>query len=114
MILNDELFHYTAFLLFEFLDDSLFGITVHGTDMLQPHALLQHPMVRVYIINVTTGQYIEKSDPTRPASFCDENVNYILPIMTHPYDFKQHRSVISHFLLLMCVFVEKLITISYC
>ncbi|XP_075225297.1 jouberin-like [Lycorma delicatula] len=75
-------------------DTGLLGITVHGTDMLQPHALLRHPMVRVYIINVTTGQYLEKSDPTRPASFCDENVNYILPIITHPYDFKQHQSLV--------------------
>ncbi|RZF43196.1 hypothetical protein LSTR_LSTR013876 [Laodelphax striatellus] len=70
---------------------TMLGVTIHGTDSLQPHTLLRHPMVRVHIVDSTCGDYLKKSDPNRCVSFCEEDVDYILPIMTRHYDFKEHR-----------------------
>ncbi|XP_039284436.1 jouberin-like [Nilaparvata lugens] len=72
---------------------TMMGVTIHGTDSLEPHTLLRHPMVRVHIVDSTCGEYLKKSDPNRCVSFCEEDVDYILPIMTRHYDFKENRTL---------------------
>ncbi|XP_028995151.1 jouberin isoform X2 [Betta splendens] len=78
-------------------DDSLvLGVNVHRTDRLKTDLLISHPMVKVHVVDESTGQYVKKEDCHRPVSsfYEQENVDHILPIMTQPFDFKKNKSVI--------------------
>jgi hypothetical protein len=49
------------------------GIKVWRTDQLKPVVELTHPMVRIYCVDIQTGQYWPKSDPSRIVMFPMEN-----------------------------------------
>ncbi|XP_006885071.1 PREDICTED: jouberin [Elephantulus edwardii] len=77
------------------LDDNLvLGVYIHRTDRLKSDFLISHPMVKIHVVDENTGQYVKKDDSERPVSsyYEKESVDYILPIMTQPYDFKQLKS----------------------
>ncbi|XP_010624853.1 jouberin isoform X5 [Fukomys damarensis] len=74
------------------IDDVLvLGVYIHRTDRLKSDLMISHPMVKIHVVDEKTGQYVKKDDSERPVSsyYEKENVDYILPIMTQPYDFKQ-------------------------
>nr|XP_045015275.1 jouberin isoform X1 [Jaculus jaculus] len=75
-------------------DDLVLGVYIHRTDRLKSDFLICHPMVKIHVIDEKTGQYVKKDDSERPVSsyYEKDNVDYILPIMTQPYDFKQLKS----------------------
>ncbi|MBN3324302.1 AHI1 protein, partial [Atractosteus spatula] len=76
-------------------DDSLvLGVYIHRTDRLKTDLMVSHPMVKVHVIDETTGKYVRKENSKRPVSsfYEDEKVEHILPIMTQPYDFKKNKS----------------------
>ncbi|KAM5325634.1 jouberin isoform 2-T3 [Glossophaga mutica] len=75
-------------------DDLVLGVYIHRTDRLKSDFLISHPMVKIHVVDENTGQYVKKDDSERPVSsfFEKDNVDYILPIMTQPYDFKQLKS----------------------
>nr|XP_020016470.1 jouberin isoform X1 [Castor canadensis] len=75
-------------------DDLVLGVYIHRTDRLKSDFMISHPMVKIHVVDETTGQYVKKDDSERPVSsyYEKENVDYILPIMTQPYDFKQLKS----------------------
>uniref|UniRef100_A0AAV2JA48 SH3 domain-containing protein n=1 Tax=Knipowitschia caucasica TaxID=637954 RepID=A0AAV2JA48_KNICA len=78
-------------------DESLvLGVYVHRTDPLKTDLLISHPMVKVHVVDETTGQHVKKEDCHRPVSsfYESDSVDHILPIMTQPFDFKKHKSVI--------------------
>ncbi|XP_051251381.1 jouberin isoform X1 [Dicentrarchus labrax] len=78
-------------------DDSLvLGVYIHRTDHLKNNLLISHPMVKIHVIDETSGQYVKKEDSHRPVSsfYEQENVDHILPIMTQPFDFKKNKSII--------------------
>nr|CAD7394410.1 unnamed protein product [Timema cristinae] len=75
--------------------EKIIGITVHRSDCLQPDVLVRHPLVKVHLIDVSTGEYLKKSDKNRPVSFFYENkVEHILPLMTEIFDFRERRCLI--------------------
>ncbi|KAG8274400.1 Jouberin [Homalodisca vitripennis] len=74
-------------------DEEIVVVTVHGMDCPLVDPLVRHPMVRLHVIDTMTGEYRHKLDPTRAVCYYGESTGYIPPIMTHMYDFKQHRSV---------------------
>ncbi|KAF6112618.1 Abelson helper integration site 1 [Phyllostomus discolor] len=75
-------------------DDLVLGVYIHRTDRLKSDFMISHPMVKIHVVDENTGQYVKKDDSERPVSsyFEKDNVDYILPIMTQPYDFKQLKS----------------------
>uniref|UniRef100_A0A452SM43 Abelson helper integration site 1 n=1 Tax=Ursus americanus TaxID=9643 RepID=A0A452SM43_URSAM len=75
-------------------DDLVLGVYIHRTDRLKSDFMISHPMVKIHVIDENTGQYVKKDDSERPVSsyYEKESVDYILPIMTQPYDFKQLKS----------------------
>ncbi|XP_021176678.2 jouberin isoform X2 [Fundulus heteroclitus] len=78
-------------------DDSLvLGVFIHRTDRLKTDLLISHPMVKIHVVDETTGQYAKKEDCHRHVSsfYESENVDHILPIMTQPFDFKKNKSII--------------------
>ncbi|XP_036104343.1 jouberin isoform X3 [Molossus molossus] len=75
-------------------DDLVLGVYIHRTDRLKSDFMISHPMVKIHVVDEITGQYVKKQNSKRPVSsyFEKDNVDYILPIMTQPYDFKQLKS----------------------
>nr|XP_017526304.2 jouberin isoform X2 [Manis javanica] len=75
-------------------DDLVLGVYIHRTDRLKSNFMISHPMVKIHVVDENTGQYVKKDDSERPVSsyYEKETVDYILPIMTQPYDFKQLKS----------------------
>lgn len=75
-------------------DDLVLGVYIHRTDRLKSDFMISHPMVKIHVVDENTGQYVKKDDSERPVSsyYEKESVDYILPIMTQPYDFKQLKS----------------------
>ncbi|XP_017276957.1 jouberin isoform X2 [Kryptolebias marmoratus] len=79
-----------------FDDRLVLGLFVHRTDPLKTDLLMSHPMVKIHVVDEVTGQYVKKEDSHRPVSsyYERENVHYILPIMTQPFDFKKNKSIV--------------------
>ncbi|XP_078226251.1 jouberin isoform X20 [Callithrix jacchus] len=77
-------------------DDLVLGVYIHRTDRLKSDFMISHPMVKIHVVDEHTGQYVKKDDRKRPVSsyYEKENVDYILPIMSQPYDFKQLKSIL--------------------
>ncbi|XP_011946984.1 PREDICTED: jouberin isoform X15 [Cercocebus atys] len=75
-------------------DDLVLGVYIHRTDRLKSDFMISHPMVKIHVVDEHTGQHVKKDDSERPVSsyYEKENVDYILPIMTQPFDFKQLKS----------------------
>ncbi|KAM5285322.1 jouberin isoform 2-T5 [Hipposideros larvatus] len=75
-------------------DDLVLGVYIHRTDRLKSDFMISHPMVKIHVVDQNTGQYVKKDNSERPVSsyFEKDNVGYVLPIMTQPYDFKQLKS----------------------
>jgi len=72
------------------------GITVHCTDELKPSVFLAHPCVKISIIDVANnGNLLKKSTPDKCVTSYYESgnpsVDYILPVLTQPYDCREHR-----------------------
>lgn len=71
---------------------------MHGTDELQASIFLTHPSVRVSIVDSSLeahGLLLKKSTPERNVTSYYEggnpSVDYILPILTKPFECRQHR-----------------------
>ena len=43
-------------------DGYILSVTVHRADNLKPNLCISHPMVRVHVLDMDTGQYVKKSD----------------------------------------------------
>lgn len=71
------------------------GVTIHSADRLEGSLLLfPHPVVQVFICNLDSGQLLQKSSPERKVTSYYERseVDYILPVMTKPFDVTKARS----------------------
>lgn len=72
-----------------FQDRLLLGVFVHqmGQFMNLP---MSHLRVKIHVVDCSTGYYVKKEDHRHPAYACKEpgDVEYILPIMTQPFDLK--------------------------
>ncbi|XP_068220849.1 jouberin-like isoform X2 [Palaemon carinicauda] len=72
------------------------GITLHGCDRLGASPVVfPHPVVQVHICNADSGKWLQKSSKDRKVTsyYESSNVDYIMPIMTQPYDMKKNRSI---------------------
>ncbi|XP_069701655.1 jouberin-like [Periplaneta americana] len=76
--------------------DKIIGIFIHRSECLQIDPLVRHPLVKVHLLDAATGNYLKKSNNERSVSFYYENreVDYILPLMTEVFDFKERRSLV--------------------
>lgn len=73
----------------------ILSITIHGTDELQASVLLSHPSVRISVVDATSGELLKKSVPEKCVMSYYErgnpSVDYILPILTQPFECRRHR-----------------------
>ncbi|KAK3916070.1 Jouberin, partial [Frankliniella fusca] len=75
--------------------EKIIGITIHRCDTLKIDSLIQHPMVRVHILDTKTGEYLKKSQSGRNVSYYQEGprIDYIQPLTCQPCTFKDPRSL---------------------
>ena len=80
------------------LSDEIFGLIVHHTDILRASVNITHPCVRVSVVDTSEeagGAYAKKSNPTKCVTSYYESgnpaVDYILPVLTQPFDTDDRR-----------------------
>ncbi|XP_033123597.1 jouberin-like [Anneissia japonica] len=83
----------------EYEDDGrVMGIYVHRSDRLKADLYIAHPLVRVHVVDINTGAYVKKSKFDRAVTSYYENKNdkldFILPILTQPFEYKKRKSMI--------------------
>uniref|UniRef100_H3A0S5 Abelson helper integration site 1 n=1 Tax=Latimeria chalumnae TaxID=7897 RepID=H3A0S5_LATCH len=79
------------------IDDSVvLGVYIHRTDRLKMDLIVSHPMVKVHVVDESTGLYVKKESGSRAVSsfYEQEKVGHIIPIMTQPYYFKKFKSTV--------------------
>lgn len=78
-------------------DGYVMCIVIHRADRLKTDLRINHPVVRIHVLDIGTGQYVKKFSRNRAATSYYENqetVDHILPLMTEPFDFKQRKSLV--------------------
>ncbi|XP_013379742.1 jouberin [Lingula anatina] len=79
-------------------DGRVLGITVHRTDKLKTDFFIAHPLVRIHIVDAATGSHVKKQHRDRAVTWYYERkvdgLDYILPVLTQPYDFKKQKSTL--------------------
>lgn len=76
---------------FQIIFSSYIGIYIHETSKLQFDYLIRKPMVRCTIIDVSSGEFLAKSDPNREAvhNYEPSNVDFIQPLISKGCTFKE-------------------------
>lgn len=76
-------------------ESPVLGILIHGTDKLKTDFLICHPLVKVHIVNMKTGQHLKKLHSDRSVTSYYErqsnNIEYIMPMMTQPFNLKEKK-----------------------
>ena len=80
------------------LSNEIFGLLIHRTDIFRASIKISHPCVRVSIMDTSEeagGAYAKKSSPTKCVTSYYETgnpaVDYILPVLTQPFDSNDRR-----------------------
>jgi hypothetical protein len=73
--------------------EKIIEIVIHKSDRLYLSPLVVHPVVKIHVIDTTSGKYLSKSDKNRSVVFFYENNDneYISPVMTHTYNLQEKR-----------------------
>lgn len=76
--------------------NNVIGVFIHECEVLELDFLVCHPVVKISIVDGSTGQLLAKSVPDRRVTsfYESEKVTKILPLMTQPFDFKQKQSIV--------------------
>ena len=72
--------------------DKIMSIQIHESDPLPANVHVKHPIVRVSLLDLNTGQYILKSSPSRKVTSVGEapGVGIILPVLTQSFNLSAH------------------------
>ena len=65
------------------------SIIVHRSDVLEVDYITRHPMVKVHIVNINTGEYLRNQESGEKTK-----KSYLQPVITGKFDFREHRSMI--------------------
>ena len=74
----------------------VFGVFVHYSDCLKLNLHVMHPLVKVSIINLETGELVAKSHRRQKVSsyYETEHVKHVVPLMTQPFEFRHRKSIV--------------------
>ncbi|ESO98402.1 hypothetical protein LOTGIDRAFT_62094, partial [Lottia gigantea] len=79
-------------------EGKILAVMIHRTDKLKNNFYIQHPLVRVHIVDQITGHYLVKQHQDRAVTSYYEtradHLEEILPIMTQPFVFRQQKSTL--------------------
>nr|XP_018908225.1 PREDICTED: jouberin-like isoform X1 [Bemisia tabaci] len=73
-------------------EKNILGVIIHGCDGLVPDLLVCHPLVRVYVVDQNTGEFLKRSMPEKQSNH--DPAEFILPLMTQPFDFYNKKSIV--------------------
>ncbi|KAJ1534796.1 Jouberin [Nowakowskiella sp. JEL0078] len=68
--------------IFDGKEDYIVEIFVERCERLELDAAVLHPVVKIHIFDIETGKYVKKSNEKRKAITQNENLDYILPIIS--------------------------------
>lgn len=71
----------------------ILGVIIHGCDGLVPDLLVCHPLVRVYVVDQNTGEFLKRSMSEKQSNH--DPAEFILPLMTQPFDFYNKKLVLG-------------------
>jgi hypothetical protein len=79
-----------------YYQDSTIAVSVEKSDSLQSSLHLKHPFVQIHLVDMSTGQYLLKTDSLRQVTYFNEpnSINYILPTVTKDFDLKANATKI--------------------
>ena len=74
----------------------VFGVFVHYSDCLKLNLHVMHPLVKVSIVNLESGELVSKSNRRQKVSsyYETENVKNVVPLMTQPFEFRHRKSIV--------------------
>ncbi|KAI8830087.1 WD40-repeat-containing domain protein [Chytriomyces cf. hyalinus JEL632] len=88
----------------------VFNVRIGKTDPLVADAMVLHPVVRVHVIDASTGRYVKKSASIPATTFNEsESIDFILPVMTRPFSFQKHQSTAASWnedILIICEYLS--------
>lgn len=61
------------------------SVKIHRSDMLEADYITRHPMVKVHIVNATTGEYLKTSN---------KESDVLSPVVSGKFDFKEKKSMV--------------------
>lgn len=90
LLLHSILFSKTFF--FSENDEDLLAIHIHRSDCLKMDRIIRHPSVIVHIVDADkNGEYLQKTQPNKNVTYNQEQSNFILPVLTRPFNFKDRQ-----------------------
>ena len=74
----------------------VFGVFVHYSDCLKLNLHVMHPVVKVSLVDLSTGWLLSKSDRRQKVSsyYETEKVRNVVPLMTQPFEFRHQKSIV--------------------
>ncbi|XP_065834714.1 jouberin-like isoform X2 [Oscarella lobularis] len=81
-------------------DDESFvlSVTIHSADRLKPNIHISHPVVRVHIIDATSGCHVKKLHASRQVTSYFEkdnaSVDYVMPVLSQPFSIRENRTLV--------------------
>lgn len=76
-------------------DKKVVGVFVHSSDCLNIDVHLLHPSVKVLLVDLESGHFIQKRNPDQSVTCYEEsNVKHIMPLMTQPFVFRHSRTLV--------------------
>ncbi|XP_046614461.1 jouberin-like isoform X1 [Neodiprion virginianus] len=71
--------------------DRFISITIHKADVLETDFITRHPMVKVHIVDMKTGNYLKTAENDD-----HERCGYLQPMITGKFDFKKNKSIVPN------------------
>ncbi|XP_046743128.1 uncharacterized protein LOC124409509 [Diprion similis] len=67
------------------------SITIHRADVLETDFITRHPMVKVHIVDMKTGNYLKTAESKNQG-----RCSYLQPMITRKFDFKTNKSIVPN------------------
>lgn len=63
------------------------SVRIHRSDLLEPDYVTRHPVVKVHLVDVDTGEYLRTLSK-------ESSTDRLLPLVTGEFDFRQKKSMV--------------------
>lgn len=74
--------------------DMILSVYIHKSDSLDSNVYLQHPLVKISLLDQDTGMYLSKSSKSRKVTYAHDpvTISYIMPIITKPFSLNENKT----------------------
>lgn len=71
--------------------EKFISVTIHKADVLETDYITRHPMVKVHLVDMNTGNYLKTVNSDNRG-----RCSYLQPMITGKFDFKENRSILPN------------------